>query len=199
MESDWAPTLPHRIDEMIEAYPTRLAVKDGVGHALTYTQFGQRVSDIARALLGAGAEEGSSVAVFQHPTANWVCCLLAIIRIGAIYFPLDLRNPLERLAAIVKAAQPSAILVHADTVTLTPGLGGTKAIVINVSSITMPPLATSLERVVPNRARPDSPAVLQFTSGTTGSKYFLKAHLEFVLSPNFHSSEGNDPASCEPS
>lgn len=101
---------------MIQAYPTRLAVKDGVGHSLTYTQFGQRVNDTARTLIGAGAEEGSRVAVFQHPTANWVCCLLAIMRIGAIYVPLDLRNPLERLVAIVKAAQPSALLAHAPTI-----------------------------------------------------------------------------------
>lgn len=121
------------------------------------------------------------------------------MRIGAIYVPLDLRDPLERLAAIVKAAQPSAMLAHADTVALTPALGGTKAIIIDVSSITMPPVSTSLERVVPNRARPNSLAVLQFRSGTTSSKYFLSAHLEFVLSPILHSSEGNDPASCEPS
>lgn len=92
------------------------------------------------------------------------------MRIGAIYVPLDLRNPLERLSAIVKAAQPSALLAHTSTVTLTPSLGGSRAIIIDVSPIAMPPASASLERVVLNRANPDSPAVLQFTSGTTGSK-----------------------------
>jgi hybrid polyketide synthase/nonribosomal peptide synthetase ACE1 len=174
METNWAPTLPHPIDDMIKIHPLRLAVKDGVGHAFTYTQFAQRVSDIARALIGAGAEEGSKVAIFQEPTANWICCLLAILRIGAVYVPLDLRNPLERLAAIVKTAEPSAILAHTPTLGAVPGLGGTisrtKATVIDVSSIALPFVDCKLERIVPIKARPNSPAVILFTSGTTGSK-----------------------------
>lgn len=71
LESDWEYTLPHRIDEIVKVYPARLAVKDGVGNALTYSQLHQRVNDIAFILLTATVTEGSRVAVFQEPTADW--------------------------------------------------------------------------------------------------------------------------------
>jgi hybrid polyketide synthase/nonribosomal peptide synthetase ACE1 len=128
----------------------------------------QKVLSISDALVSTGTIEGSRVAVFQEPTINWVCSLVAILRIGAVYIPLDLRNPLERLAAIVEAAKPSAILVHSATASNVQGLQCNEAKVINVQSL-IRDISFEGTTLMPNKARPESAAVILFTSGTTGT------------------------------
>ncbi|KAI9738829.1 MAG: putative Hybrid PKS-NRPS biosynthetic cluster [Cirrosporium novae-zelandiae] len=163
LQTDWSPTLVHRIDDMINQHNTDIAVKDGIGNILTYQQMAERINAIAAALLAADITHGSRVVVFQEPTSDWICSLLAIMRVGAVYVPLDLRNPLPRLANIVRTCQANAILAHAATVKDAPELGS-KPTIINLSTIqkfdTMP---------VPNRASPESPAAILHTSGSTGT------------------------------
>jgi len=104
MHYEWPSTLSHRVDQMVHEHGSDIAVKDGVGNTLTYSQIAGRVNSIATALVAADAVDGSRVAVFQEPTSEWVCSLLAIFRVGSVYVPLDLRTSLPRLAAIVKTA-----------------------------------------------------------------------------------------------
>ena len=164
MQSTWPETLAHHIDDMSENNGHRPALKDGSGRTLSYKQMAQRANSIAAEMLAKGITPGSKVAVFQEPTSDWVCSLLAILRIGAVYVPLDLRNPMPRLAAIAKASEVAAILAQAATVKDVPGLGAPTATVLNVSS-----LAESTTSVIPNQAKADALAVILFTSGSSGT------------------------------
>ncbi|KAB2571139.1 PKS-NRPS hybrid synthetase psoA [Lasiodiplodia theobromae] len=162
-EYEWPATVGHRIDEMIKKHASDLAIKDGRGNVLTYAQMDERANSIAAALVENGAADGGRVGVFQNPTADWICSVVAIFRAGAVYIPLDLRNPLTRLASIVKAAKPAAILAHSETWEKVEALGGADSRAINVST-----LPASHEPVA-NRAKADGPAVILFTSGSTGT------------------------------
>ena len=164
MTSDWPETLPHRIDQMSQERPDCLAVKDGFGNNLTYAQMKNRIEAVAKTLLNNNVSSGSRVAVLQQATSDWICSLLAIMRIGAIYAPLDLRNPLPRLAALMASCQPTAILSDDDTISRSSELNVPDAKIVNVSSIPMEP-STS----VPNNARPDAVAAILYTSGSTGT------------------------------
>lgn len=148
---------------MIKEHASELAIKDGRGNVLTYAQMDERANSIAAALVENGAANGGRVGVFQNPTADWICSVVAIFRAGAVYIPLDLRNPLTRLASIVKAAKPAAILAHSETWDKVQALGGADSRAINVST-----LPASLEPVG-NLAKADGPAVILFTSGSTGT------------------------------
>lgn len=90
MQLKWAPTLSHRVDEMVQSYASHIAIKDGAAKVLTYTQMASRVNAIAAALVAAKVVIGTKVAVLQEPTVDWICSLLAIFRVGAVYVPLDL-------------------------------------------------------------------------------------------------------------
>lgn len=164
MQSTWPETLVHRIDDMIADNGHRLALKDGSGRTLSYKQMAQRANSIAAEMLAKGVTPGSKVAVFQVPTSDWICSLLAILRIGAVYVPLDLRNPLPRLAAIAKASEVAAILAQAATVQDAPALGAPTAVILDVSN-----LAESTISSIPNQAKADALAVTLFTSGSTGT------------------------------
>jgi hybrid polyketide synthase / nonribosomal peptide synthetase ACE1 len=123
-----------------------------------------RVDGIASALISANIQNGERIGVFQEPSNDWICSLLAILRIGAVYVPLDLRSNASRLALIVNDCGPSAILCDANTFDQVPALHAVNGCVINVST-----LPESNGMSVANQAKPNSPAAIIYTSGSTGT------------------------------
>jgi hybrid polyketide synthase/nonribosomal peptide synthetase ACE1 len=88
----------------------------GDGGVVTYDEIvRKRVDAIATQLLNAGVTTGSRVAVLQEPCPDWVSSILAIMRIGATFVPLDVGLPSARLSAIVKDCQPQAVLANVNT------------------------------------------------------------------------------------
>lgn len=171
--SEWPATLPHRIDQVAQENPDNLALMDGLGNELTYKAMISRVEAIAKRLLMASVGPGSRVLVFQQASADWICSLLAIMRIGGVYVPLDLRNPMARLAAQAAHCRPSAVLADDTTVSDAPQLN--IATVIDVSRIGS---ALSASAGIANVAHPDSPAAILYTSGSTGTpKGIIIRHL----------------------
>lgn len=162
--SDWPGTLPHRIDQVAQEKQDKVALMDGTGKVLTYSDMMSRIEAIGEALQNAGVGAGSRVLVFQQPAADWTCSMLAVMRIGAIYVPLDLRNPIARLAAVAKDCEPSAILVDGTTLGDAPQLKAVDARIINVSD-----LVHGASTHIANRSQPDSPAAILYTSGSTGT------------------------------
>ncbi|RYO74938.1 hypothetical protein DL764_010620 [Monosporascus ibericus] len=131
--SDWPETLPHRIEQVSQNNPDKVALMDGNGSKLTYSDMSSRVEAISEALQNADIGPGSRVLVFQQAAADWVCSMLAIMRIGGIYVPLDLRNPLSRLAAVAEDCKPSAVLADDTTLGDVTQLNISYARIIDVS------------------------------------------------------------------
>ncbi|KAK3299484.1 BcPKS5, polyketide synthase [Chaetomium fimeti] len=168
---EWPATVAHRIDEVIAQNPTAVALKDGLGNVLTYAQMDARVESIANALhvrLPLTVDNKPPVVgVFQAPSADWICSLVAIHRIGAVYLPLDLRNSIPRLKSNVAVARPAAILVDAETTSRTAELEVKDAVpAIDVSRLAA---STAGRRATDTAAaKADQAAYIIFTSGSTG-------------------------------
>ena len=139
-------------------------MKDGRGTVLTYDDMGQRVMSIVAALLDAGIDKGQRVAVYNEPTADIVCCLLAVLHIGAIYVPLDRSMPASRLATIVSNLGLKAILVDKESVEDVSSFNPRDVLlVIDTSQIT-----STNNTWHPIAASPDCVAAILHTSGSTG-------------------------------
>ncbi|KAI0200608.1 putative hybrid NRPS/PKS enzyme [Astrocystis sublimbata] len=164
MASDWPATLPRRIDQIARENGDKVALTDGFGNELSYNDMTNRIEAIAEALESKGAGSDSRVPVFQQAASDWVCSMLAIMRLGAIYVPLDLRNPLPRLASVAKDCDPTAILVDATTLKDVPQLGVDGAQVIDVTTVGPKP-----QSHIANRSEGASPAAILYTSGSTGT------------------------------
>ena len=141
-----------------------MALMDGTGKILTYSAMTSRIEVIAEVLQKAGVDAGKRVLVYQQATSDWPCSMLAIMRLGAVYVPLDLRNPIPRLAAVAKDCEPTAVLMDDSTMDDVSQLDVPNAYAINVSS-----LGYSTSARIVNCARADSPAAILYTSGSTGT------------------------------
>lgn len=164
ISSTWPETLVHRVEQMIDSRSTFIALKDGYGKTLTYAEMGNRIQTITASLLAIGQlEDSPRIGVFQQPSVDWICSMLAILRVGAVCLPLESRNGLPRLATIVKISGPIAVLVDSTTIEDAKKLGLEKTTVINVSQLNVPSTTQ-----IPITAKPENPALILFTSGTTG-------------------------------
>jgi hybrid polyketide synthase/nonribosomal peptide synthetase ACE1 len=105
---------------------------DGIGKVLTYSDMTNRIEAIGEALLSAGVVADSPVLVYQQPAADWTCSMLAIMRIRAIYVPLNLREPVVRLSAVARDCAPKAVLADSTTIDEAPLLEAAGAHIINV-------------------------------------------------------------------
>ncbi|KAL2173703.1 polyketide synthetase [Thermothelomyces heterothallicus CBS 202.75] len=170
--SDWPQTIVHRVDDIIQRNPDTIAVREALGGRVwNYRQLRDRVGAIARALLAAGVTGGSRVALFQEPGFDWVSSLLAVMRVGAVFVPIDPGTPVERLAVIAAAARPAVALSHDATESAQEAalavIRDAGARVVNVSRGEGEGEG-DVAGAPANLAQPDEAAVVFFTSGTTG-------------------------------
>ncbi|KAF2098822.1 polyketide synthase [Rhizodiscina lignyota] len=168
---EWqAPTLAHRIHEMATLNTKSIAIKDGYGRRLTYRAMMDRVNYITSQLRDLSA--GSYVGVLLHPNADAICALLAIMDLGLVYVPLDLRNPAGRLAAIVADCRPSVIICQGETLSsakeLLMAAENSKVDLLNVSTL-IEGGSESLQAPATCVARPHDPGFAIYTSGSTST------------------------------
>ena len=171
--SSWAETIMHRVDEIVQQHASTIAVREPQhGRAWTYRDLGERTTAVARVLLAADVPHGARVAVFQEAGMDFVCSMLAIMRIGAVFVPIDVDTPVERLKAMVETARPTVVLFHNASASHDVALAtlqdrGARSIRVP-ETITSPPNANHVRRDVPIVAKARDAAMVLFTSGSTG-------------------------------
>nr|ALQ32785.1 putative polyketide synthase [Fusarium babinda] len=176
----WPSTVSHRIDMMIATNGPKPALKTGPNTLVTYKDMGYRIDAIAETLADAGIVSGDIVGVLQQPGSDWICSMLAALRIGATYLPLDLRNSIHRLQSIVKIAKPSVLLIDPSTEDSFSSLEVTGAAAIDVARIPQYSSDDSRE----NAAHPQGNAVIIFTSGSTGEPKGIKIKHSNLVAQN---------------
>ncbi|KAF3345526.1 Pseudouridine-metabolizing protein [Verticillium dahliae VDG2] len=169
VEAEWS-SIPLRIQDIMAIHVNNVAVRDGHGQSLTYDQLGSKVKDVAQALSDAGVTSGSVVTVLQQPRADWAVSVLAILQLDAVYVPLDVRLPLQRLALIINDSKPLAILFHTETKGVIDSLGEV-GIDLATKAINIEDCASRLDHQLrgSTSADADRPAFILYTSGSTGA------------------------------
>lgn len=129
---------------------------------VSYEELDSMVHAIAAKLQAIGITSGSRLAVLQKPTPDWVSTILAIMRLGATYLPLDVGLPWPRLAAIVKDCQPHAILFDSTTTGHVHRLDAHDIHCFSVSNL--PPASP-----IPICATSNDVSTILYTSGSSGT------------------------------
>lgn len=102
-------TLAALIEAQMQASPDAPALRFG-GKVLSYAELNRRSAALARQLCQLSAGPDRIVAVALERSLELPIALLAILRAGAAYLPLDPDHPQDRLARIMAQAQPIALL-----------------------------------------------------------------------------------------
>ncbi|MET8682675.1 amino acid adenylation domain-containing protein [Streptomyces sp. NPDC004732] len=154
------PTLPEVLAQLAREMPDEPAVGDGAGN-VTFAELDRAVDVAATALRGDGAGRGTVVAVALPRSVDTVVAPLAVLRTGAVYLPVDLSYPDERIAQLLADAAP-ALLVCAPgspVASLAPATTKVRSLAHLPGEVPAP--ATS-------GPRGDDAAYLIYTSGSTG-------------------------------
>jgi len=160
---DWNRTA-HRIPEVSLAEllvrqarrtPEAPAVRSGA-EVLSYDELDARSSVFATALRQYGAGPGSVVAVALPRSAELVVALVAVLKAGAAYLPIDPEYPAERIRFLLDDATPVCVVAGHDL----PGNPG-----LPVASV---PRSGCVESDTLCPPKLDDAAYVIYTSGSTG-------------------------------
>lgn len=135
------------------------------GQSLTYRQLNARSNRLARELRTLGVGPDVLVGICMERSNDLVIGLLAIIKAGGAYLPIDLAYPADRLAFMLADANAPVLLTQSK---LTKDLPATAAKVLCVDDLLEQPEAPGDDENPPATAGPDHLAYVIYTSGTTG-------------------------------
>ncbi len=102
-------SLHHLIEQQTERTPDSIAV-EYKNKKLSYRQLNNSVNNLAHYLLTQQVKKGDFVGVFTERSADLIIELLAVMKVGGIYVPLDPSNPQDRLKTIIEDAQAGVII-----------------------------------------------------------------------------------------
>ncbi|MDO0917224.1 amino acid adenylation domain-containing protein [Streptomyces sp. DT2A-34] len=132
---------------------------------LDYAALHSRANRLARLLISHGVGPEHLVGVALDRGTDLVVALLAVLKAGAAYVPLDTGYPAERLAFMVEDAEPTLVLAASDTARLLPP--GVPLLLLDTDTTAFDTAEiTDGDRLQP--LRPDHPAYVIYTSGSTG-------------------------------
>ncbi|MFP2903383.1 AMP-binding protein, partial [Corallococcus sp. 4LFB] len=91
--------------------------------SLTYAQLEARANQLAHHLGSLGIAPGARVGLAVERSFEMVTALLAILKVGAAFVPVDRNAPVERIAALLEDADVSVTLTHQPFAALLPSAG----------------------------------------------------------------------------
>ncbi|WP_156655841.1 amino acid adenylation domain-containing protein, partial [Mycobacterium sp. 852002-51971_SCH5477799-a] len=131
------------------------------GRSMTYRELDQAADRKAYLLATLGARPGESVALLFSRSAEAIVSIVAVLKTGAAYVPIDPGHPDERISFMLADAGPIAAITTADQRSRLDRLG---LLVIDANHPGIP--------VYPGKSLPvpmsDDVAYVIYTSGTTG-------------------------------
>ena len=158
--------VPARLHEWFEAtaqrHPTRPALLGPAG-PVSYRELDERANALAAYLRATGVRPGDFVGLFIAKSTELYVAMLAVLKAGAAYVPLDLSFPAERVAFILGDCGARLLLTTGPA----PAPGEWAGTALNLHQRPAYPADSSPAEPAPVLS-PDSPAYVIYTSGTTG-------------------------------
>ena len=130
--------------------------------SLTYEELNRRANRLARRLQACGAAPERLVGVFLSRSSDLVVALLAVLKSGAAYVPMDPAFPRQRLAWMLEDTQATVVVTERALADALPVAGGTQIVLVDADG------ETEASSNLTGDAQPTDLAYVIFTSGSSG-------------------------------
>ncbi|MEU8686812.1 amino acid adenylation domain-containing protein, partial [Streptomyces sp. NPDC048611] len=97
------------VEHQVSRAPQAIAVESD-DRRLTYGDLDTKANRLARHLMDRGVGSDTVVAVAMERTPEWVVAMLAVVKAGGAYLPVDPSYPAERIGFMLEDAQPALLL-----------------------------------------------------------------------------------------
>ncbi|MCG7409834.1 amino acid adenylation domain-containing protein [Paenibacillus sp. ACRRX] len=151
-------SLHYPIRVQAAATPDLPAVIDSSG-TITYKELVQRAAAVAARLTALGCVVQDRVAIVMEKSAHQVAAVLGVLSAGAVYVPIDAKQPELRRLSMLEQAGVRYVLTCADTGLQWPD---------SLTTIEVDQLPPMQDHTVHCECDPDLPAYIIYTSGSTG-------------------------------
>jgi len=167
-----APSVLQHWAREVARQPQTMAARDLNG-GLSFKALDQAANRLAHHLLAEGAVAGQPVAVLLERSLDWLTCVLAIFKAGAVYMPLDVKAPTARLQQMLGAAKARVLVcAEGDSRVAELAVAGCRGLVFEVQQWQQKPDSAPVCAL-----SAQSPAYVIHTSGSTGQpKGVLVSH-----------------------
>ncbi|WP_017149593.1 amino acid adenylation domain-containing protein [Bacillus bingmayongensis] len=161
-------SVPTLIEKQVSKSPDSIAVVCD-GTELTYKELNEQANQLAHFLLERGVQPKEFVALAFPRSVEMVIGMLAVLKAGAAYLPIDPEYPEDRITYILSDAQPACILTHSSVLANLPNENHLTRVVLDNQDT-----KEKLRRYPKNNLDsfdgvvPLNPAYTIYTSGSTG-------------------------------
>src|SRR5271165_3755756 len=154
-------SIPVLFGEQVARAPEAVAISAGE-RSWTYREVEQAANRLAHLLARQGVGPGQRVALLLPRSAEAIVAMLAVVKTGAAYVPIDPAVPVARMQFVLGDAAPIAAITTAE---LRPRLEGCDLLVIDVGDSNV----ESQSSTALGGPGSDDIAYIIYTSGTTGT------------------------------
>ena len=155
--------LPELFERQAEISAGRAAVIFD-GESLTYSELNRCANRLAHYLIQTGVAPGSLVGLYMERSPEMVAALLAVLKAGGAYLPIDIEHPAARIADMLSDAKPVIVL---STAALAGQVAGISTVALDGSEFQQKLQRYSTENPKLSLAA-SHPAYVIYTSGSTG-------------------------------
>lgn len=184
-------TICDAFENMANRTPERVAVDSAFGK-VTYDELNRRANQLARYLRKKGVRAEAPVVILTERNPNTILALLATLKAGGVYVPLDPSYPRQRIDFVLSDTAAGFVLAGKRHTDLVPP--HSVAICLDeewdhISKEDSSNLSTEID--------PENAAYVIYTSGSTGQpKGVVISHRNLMQSTKTRESYYQDPVRC---
>ena len=115
--ADMKSSVPEQMERWPRLYPERIAVKT-LSRQLTWDELNRQANRWARAILKTGIDDDQPIAMLISERASLTAAIIAVLKAGKFYVPLDSAFPQERINFILEDTQSSLIVTDTENISL---------------------------------------------------------------------------------
>lgn len=169
-------TIHQLFEQQVNTNPDKTALIDPET-TLSFDQLNKKANQVAHFLLSKAMQHPSLIAICVERSIDMVISLLAILKTGSAYLPLDPAYPVERLSFMLQDADAKVLITQSDLENRLPDYQGQSIYIDQFNDDQTHWPATDIHQ----DSQPDDMAYLIYTSGSTGKPKGVMGHHQGMI------------------